>query len=132
VAYPIALTAFGRLRGRINLKSSGLAPLTMLARTYALAGGSTAVETADRLAAAEEAYQLSHRAAQRLGSAHEVLTRLRLQHQVRCAQSGEPVTDWVTVSSLSRVDQHLLRRSLDAVRSMQRTTAVRFRTDLSS
>jgi CBS domain-containing protein len=135
VAYDIALTPFGRLRGthgHIDLKRSGLAPLTMLARTYSLAAGSTAVETGDRLAAAEAADQLSHQAAERLASAHRVLTRLRLMQQLRCARDGQPITDRVALAALSRVDLRELRQSLAVIRSLQRSTAVRFRTDLSS
>ena len=133
VKYPSGLGPFGRLRlssGKIDLKKGGLAPLTMLARTYSLAAGSTAVGTRDRLGAAEAADQLSARAAGRLGMAHALLTRLRMTNQLRCARAGEPVTDLVPPNRVRWVDERLLRSSLEAIREVQQATALRFRTDM--
>jgi CBS domain-containing protein len=135
VGYPSGLTSLGRLRltdGEVDLKKGGLAPLTMLARTYALAARSTAVGTRDRIAAAEAAHQLSPRSAGRLGYAHALLTRLRLQHQLRCARDGQPFTDAMPAARLRWVDERALREALDALRSVQQATTLRFRTDLSN
>jgi CBS domain-containing protein len=133
VKYPSGLGPFGRLRlasGKIDLKKGGLAPLTMLARTYSLAAASTAVGTRERLAAAEAGDQLSARAAGRLGMAHALLTRLRMTNQLRCARAGEPVTDLVPPNRVRWVDERLLRSSLEAIREVQQATALRFRTDM--
>lgn len=133
VKYPSGLGPFGRLRlasGKIDLKKGGLAPLTMLARTYSLAAASTAVGTRERLAAAEAGDQLSARAAGRLGMAHALLTRLRMTNQLRCARAGEPVTDLVPPNRIRWVDERLLRSSLEAIREVQQATALRFRTDM--
>jgi CBS domain-containing protein len=135
VQYPSGLAPLGRLRvtkGRVDLKRGGLAPLTMIARTYSLAAGSPAVDTRDRLAAAESANQLSARAAGRLGFAHALLTRLRLHHQLHCARAGEPITDQVPVARIRWVDERLLRQALESIREVQQATALRFRTDLNS
>jgi CBS domain-containing protein len=133
VQYPSGVGALGRLRltgGKVDLKKGGLAPLTMIARTYSLASGSTAVGTRERLAAAEQAGQLSPRAAGRLGFAHALLTRLRLTHQLRAARAGEPITDLVAPNRIRWVDERLLRQAFDAIREVQQATALRFRTDL--
>jgi CBS domain-containing protein len=133
VTYPSGLGPLGRLRltsGKVDLKKGGLAPLTMIARTYSLASGSTAVGTRERLAVAEESEQLSARAAGRLGFAHALLTRLRLKHQLRSAKAGEPVTDLVPPSRIRWVDERLLRQAFDAIREVQQATALRFRTDM--
>lgn len=133
VRYPAGVGPLGRLRltrGRVDLKKGGLAPLTMLARTYSLAAGSTAVGTRERLAAAEQADSLSPRAAGRLGFAHALLTRLRLTSQLRAARTGEPITDLVPVARLRWVDERLLRQAFEAIREVQQATALRFRTDL--
>jgi CBS domain-containing protein len=135
VAFPSGLTSLGRLRlvdGAVDVKKGGLAPLTMLARTYALVAGSTAVGTRDRLEAAEHAGQLSARAAARLAYAHALLTRLRLRHQMRCVQEGAPITDVVPVSRLRQVDEAGLKQALESLKSVQQATSLRFRTDLSS
>jgi CBS domain-containing protein len=135
VQFPSGLAPLGRLKvtkGAVDLKKGGLAPLTMLARTYGLAAGSTAVDTRERLAAAEEAGQLSPRAAGRLGFAHALLTRLRLTHQLRCARRGDTITDRVPTSKLRWVDERLLRGAMESIREVQQATALRFRTDLGS
>jgi CBS domain-containing protein len=134
VAYPSGLTHIGRLRvldGHIDLKRGGLAPLTMLARTYGLAARSTGVGTRQRLAAAEAAHELSPRSAGRLGYAHALLTRLRLQHQLRCVRDGEPITDAIPADRLRPVDEAGLKQALEAVRGAQQATTLRYRTDLS-
>lgn len=135
VKFPSGVAPLGRLRlsaGKIDLKKGGLAPLTMLARTYSLAAGSTAVGTRDRLAAAEEGEQLSPRAAGRLGFAHALLTRLRLSNQLRAAKAGEPITDLVPPDRIRWVDERLLRQAFEAIREVQQSTAIRFRTDMTS
>lgn len=135
VRFPSGLGSLGRLRltgGKIDLKKGGLAPLTMLARTYSLAAGSTAVGTRDRLAAAEHGEQLSPRAAGRLGFAHALLTRLRLTHQLRAARAAEPITDLVPPNRIRWVDERLLRQAFESIREVQQATALRFRTDMTT
>ena len=133
VQYPSGIGALGRLRltrGAVDLKKGGFAPLTMVARTYGLAAGSTAVGTRERLAAAEDAEVLSARAAGRLGFAHALLTRLRLTHQLKTARAGQPITDSVPLNSIRWVDERLLRQAFEAIREVQQATALRFRTDM--
>lgn len=133
VQYPSGIGALGRLRlshGRIDLKKGGLAPLTMLARTYGLASGSLAVGTRERLAAAEAGDQLSPRAAGRLGFAHALLTRLRLTNQLAQARAGDPVTDLVAPDKVRWVDERLLRQAFEAIKEVQQATEIRFRTDM--
>jgi len=135
VTFPSGVGPLGRLRlshGKIDLKKGGLAPLTMLARTYSLASGSTAVGTRERLAAAEEHKQLSPRASGRLGFAHALLTRLRLKHQLSSARAGEPITDLIPPNRVRWVDERLLRQAFESIREVQQATALRFRTDMTS
>lgn len=135
VRFPSGLAPMGRLQlthGKIDLKKGGLAPLTMIARTYSLAAGSTAVETRERLAAAERGEQLSARAVGRLTFAHALLTRLRLKHQLRMARAGGPIDDLIPPSKIRWVDERLLRQALEAIREVQQATALRFRTDLTT
>lgn len=135
VRFPSGLAPLGRLRltgGKVDLKKGGLAPLTMIARTYSLASGSTAVGTRERLAVAETSEQLSARAVGRLGFAHALLTRLRLTHQLRAAKAGEPITDLVAPNRIRWVDERLLRQAFEAIREVQQSTALRFRTDMTS
>lgn len=135
VTFASGLGPLGRLRltgGKIDLKKGGLAPLTMIARTYSLASGSTAVGTRERLEAAEQAQQLSPRATGRLGFAHALLTRLRVKHQLAAAKAGDPITDLIPPNRIRWVDERLLRQAFEAIREVQQATAMRFRTDMTS
>ncbi len=135
VRFPSGLAPMGRLHltnGKIDLKKGGLAPLTMIARTYSLAAGSKAVETRERLAAAEQGEQLSARAVGRLTFAHALLTRLRLKHQIRMARDGQPIDDLIPPSKIRWVDERLLRQALESIHEVQRATALRYRTDLAT
>ncbi|HEX6888909.1 MAG TPA: putative nucleotidyltransferase substrate binding domain-containing protein [Candidatus Nanopelagicales bacterium] len=132
-SFPAPRLVFGRLpHGPLDVKRTGLAPIVLLARLYALRARSGAVATPDRLVAAREAGVLSTELAERLRAGHDLLTRLRLHTQLAQVAAGLPVSDRVVVGDLDEADQHGLRDALRAVRSAQTVTAVAFRTDLSS
>jgi CBS domain-containing protein len=125
------LTAFGRLpSGRVDLKRSGLAPLVLLARLFALRARATAVGTVARLVAAADAEVLSAELTGRLVEAFELFTRLRLRTQLALVEVGLPLSDLVAVEELTDDDQHALRAAFRAVRAAQSVTSVTFRTDL--
>lgn len=129
----LALRRFAaRLRGRdheVDLKRGGLATVVLLARLYALAGGSPARSTVERLAAAEAAGTLTHDGAAALTDAYRFLTDLRLRAQLRAAAAGAAATNRVPLGELSAPERARLVRTIRAVRLIQRATAVRFHTD---
>jgi CBS domain-containing protein len=119
----------GRIRtedGAVDLKAGGIAAAVMLARTYALAAGSSARPTLARLAAAAEAGTLSRAGAEILGESFRFLTRLRLQAQLRAVHAGRQPTNRVDVRDLTDLERRRLVEALDAVRRLQDATAVRF------
>jgi CBS domain-containing protein len=119
----------GRLRGQereVDLKAGGIAPAVMLARTYALAAGSAARPTLERLADAARAGTLSRGGAEILGESFRFLTRLRLQEQLRAVRDGRPPSNMVRVDGLSELERRRLAEAHDAVRRLQDATAVRF------
>jgi CBS domain-containing protein len=116
-------------RGEVDLKRGGLAAVVLLARLYALAAGSPARSTVDRLAAAAAAGTLSRHGADALAEAYRVLADLRMAAQLgQLAAGGEP-TNRARLADLTRDNRAELRRALYAVRDLQRATAMRFRTD---
>ena len=119
----------GRLRGQdgeVDLKAGGIAPAVMLARTYALAAGSSARPTLERLAQAARAGTLSRGGAEILGESFRFLTRLRLQEQLRAVGEGRAPSNRVRVDALSELERRRLAEAHDAVRRLQDATAVRF------
>jgi CBS domain-containing protein len=123
------LRFLGRLRtddGMIDLKAGGIAATVMLARAYALAAGSGARPTLERLSDAAEAGTLSRSGAEILAESFRFLIRLRLQEQLRSARSGVEPTNRVRVEALTELERRRLAEAFEAVRKLQDATAVRF------
>jgi CBS domain-containing protein len=119
----------GRLRtddGTIDLKAGGIAATVMLARAYALAAGSGARPTLERLSDAAEAGTLSRSAAEILAESFRFLIRLRLQEQLRSARSGEEPSNRVRVEALTELERRRLAEAFEAVRNLQDATSLRF------
>ena len=130
-SFPVPLNTLGRLpKDTIDVKRTGIAPIVLLARVYALQAGSDAVATIARLRDASDAGLLSEQLTRRLIFAYTLLTRLRLGHQLEQIETGEPITDLVAVESIPWNDQKLLRKAFKSVKSAQSATALTFRTDL--
>jgi CBS domain-containing protein len=98
----------------------------MLARTYALAAGSAARPTLERIAAAAKAGTLSRSGAEILGEAFRFLTRLRLQEQLRAVGSGEEPSNRVRLDALTELERRRLAEAFEAVRKLQDATGLRF------
>jgi CBS domain-containing protein len=122
---------FGRIHPpQVDLKRSGIAPIVLLARLYALAGGSLARHTLDRVEAAAASSQLSHRAAAQLSEAYRVLTELRLDGQLRASAAGRPPTNVVSLEELTAEQRSQLTDAFRVVREYQQVTELHFRTDV--
>jgi CBS domain-containing protein len=130
-SFPPPLHAFGRLpRGAVDLKKTGLAPIVLLARLYGLKAGSLAVGTDERLSDATKDGVLSEELTGRLRDAYALLTRLRLQNQLRQIDAREYVTDTILMEQLDDDDHDDLRDAFKAIKSAQTVTSITFRTDL--
>jgi CBS domain-containing protein len=122
---------FGRIASRrVDLKKGGLAPIVLLARLYALAGGSLARHTLDRLSAAADTGQLSREGAAKLSEAYRTLTDLRLQAQLRARAADQPPSNVVQVKDLGSPQRTQLRDALRVVREYQQVTEMHFHTEL--
>jgi len=123
------LGPLGRIRttdGRIDLKAGGIAAIVMLARVYALAGGSSARPTLERLEAAADTGALSRAGAEVLSESFRFLTRLRLQEQLRSLSQGEEPSNRVRPELLTPLERRRLVEALRAVRKQQDGMALRF------
>jgi CBS domain-containing protein len=125
------LGPFGRIRtheGTVDLKRGGIAAIVLLARLYALAAGSLARSTIDRLDAAARAGTLSRGGAEALADAFRYLMRLRLREQLRREAAGGKLDNRVALDGLSPLERRRLRDAFRTVLELQRATARNFQT----
>ncbi|MGZ5400902.1 MAG: putative nucleotidyltransferase substrate binding domain-containing protein [Nocardioides sp.] len=128
VAFRPPSSWFGRLRTRptMDVKVGGTAAIVLLARLYAITGGSTEHSTVPRLQAAAAAGTLSIATATNLIEGYRFLTELRLRHQVEQVITGIPADNLISVDRLTNEQRHRLRTTLRLVRDVQDVTAMRY------
>ena len=109
----------GEYRNHIDLKHSGVVPVTDLGRVYALQGRITAVNTRARLAAATEAGVISATGGRDLMEAYDLIAETRLSHQARRVRNGERPDNFLAPADLSDFERSHLRDAFVVVRTMQ-------------
>lgn len=112
--------------GAIDLKHDGLIPVVDMARLYALAGGVAAANTLERLDGAAKAGAVSRRGGDSLMTAWRDIAALRQDAQLRQAERGEAVDNFIRPADLSTADRDRLRRALTAIRDMQAAVSLAF------
>jgi CBS domain-containing protein len=110
----------GEHQGRLDLKHGGLIPIVDLARWAGMAAGVTSASTLERLRAAAAAGKLPARDAHTLADAFELISGLRLAHQVRQLRAGLEPDDYVDPATLSPLTRSHLKEAFRAVASIQK------------
>ena len=131
VTFRPPLGLFGRLRtvdSLLDVKRAGTAAIVLLARLYALVGGSSARTTPLRLRAAADAKALSRSGADEVAEAYRFLTGVRLRSQLGQVQAGRPADNLVRMDVLTPAERERLTATLRQVRDLQEATASRFAT----
>jgi CBS domain-containing protein len=113
----------GEHRGRLDLKLGGVIPIVDLARWAGMAAGVTSASTIERLRAAGAAGTLSGADARTLEDAFELVTGLRLQHQVGQLRRGQAPDDYVDPAALSPLTRSYLKEAFRAVAGVQKRVA---------
>ncbi|MCS7235251.1 MAG: DUF294 nucleotidyltransferase-like domain-containing protein [Armatimonadota bacterium] len=129
VGFPVPLGPFRGLRsrhGKVDLKGGLVAPLVCVARVMALAAGSRARNTFERLQAAAQAGLVSREDAEAASDALGFGLRLRLQSQLRAVREGRRPDNEVAVAELSGWEVRRLRESLWAARQLQEVLRRRY------
>lgn len=127
------LSVFGRVmvarsgpqRGKVDLKHLGIVPIVDLARIYALAGGSGAVNTWHRLEVAAAGGEVSPQSARDLRDALELLAAIRIQHQARQIERGVEPDSFVAPAELSNFQRTQLKSAFQVVQRLQATIGQR-------
>ncbi|MGA8046727.1 MAG: DUF294 nucleotidyltransferase-like domain-containing protein [Dermatophilaceae bacterium] len=115
----IATPRSGDHRHTVDLKLNGVIPIVDLGRLYALRGRLTPVNTRERLLAAGESGVISHSGGRDLVEAYDVIATIRLEHQARRIEAGEPATNFLNPKDLSDFEREHLREAFLVVRTMQ-------------
>jgi CBS domain-containing protein len=110
----------GEHRGRFDIKRGGLLPLVNLARFGGVAAGSRVTSTVERLRIAADAGTLPREMAGSLEDAFDLLTALRLDHQVELLRAGQPANDFIDPRTLNPLARRYLRDAFRAIASIQR------------
>lgn len=110
----------GAEKKALDLKIRGIAPITDLARVYALASGTAQLHTHDRIIAAAEAGTISQQAKADLVDAYEFIGSVRLKHQCSQIEKGIKPDNFVNPENLSSLEQRHLKDAFEVVADMQK------------
>jgi CBS domain-containing protein len=103
-----------------SIKAHAVLPVVNLARWAALAVGSPALPTVERLRAAAGTEMLPTDRAETLIEVFGLLQRLRLRYQLLQRHSGDRPSDLLTVDRLSSIDRSLVAEAVREIASIQR------------
>ncbi len=103
----------------LNLKKRGVVPITDLARVYALSCGVTAINTQERLLAANEAGALSKTGYMDLLDGFEFLSMVRINHQAKQIENGVEPNNHLSPAELSSLEKRHLKDTFEIIRTYQ-------------
>ena len=111
----------------LDLKRGGVMPIVELARIHALAAGSTALGTVERLREAAERRTLSRGGAEDLEDALAFVSTLRARHQAEQIKRGLPPDNHVRPEELSPLERSQLKDAFAVIRRQQEALAQVYR-----
>ena len=114
-----ALIRSGEHKNTIDLKHSGVVPVVDLARVYALQGAFEAVNTRERLEAAQDQGIISQAGASDLLDAYDMIAETRLRHQAEQVRKDQAPDNFLLPSQLSELERNHLRDAFMVIKTMQ-------------
>jgi CBS domain-containing protein len=116
----------GQQKHIINLKGRGTAPLTDLIRVHALACGSKAQNSLERLDAIGKTKLLQPEALSQLRYALEFLSLVRARHQALAAADGAQPNNYIEPEKVSASDRHNLKEAFGVLSNAQKFLRFRY------
>jgi CBS domain-containing protein len=113
------LASQGEHRERLEIKASGLMPLTDLVRVRALEAGISAPGTQMRVAQLVEVNRLGRADADRLSGAHLLLMGLRVRLHAQQVRRGEELHNHLDPRDLSYAEREALKEAFLVIREAQ-------------
>ncbi len=118
------LHSSGERKGVLDIKHGGLLPIESLARWSGLAAGVGAASTTARLRASKAAGTLSSEDVAILHEAFELVSELRMEHQVEQLRAGQAPDNLIDPRSLAPLTRTALKEAFRAVARVQRGVAL--------
>ena len=116
--------------GTLDIKRGGVVPIVDIARLHALAAGSTAVGTLDRLRASGARGSLGETRATELSEAFATVTRVRFEHQAAQVERGHPPDNRIDPGDLPPAARRELKESFRIIAKAQKALEPRLPTRL--
>lgn len=116
----------GEHAGTLDVKHGGITLITNIARVYGISAGLTDRRTLKRLRGAAAAGLIDRELQEGLEEAFGVLWRVRLEHHVRCWQSGRPLDDFVDPGTLGPLSRRALKEAFAIISRAQDTVATEY------
>jgi len=116
----------GQQKHIINLKGRGTAPLTDLIRVHALACGSKAQNSLERLDAIAKTKLLQPEAISQLRYALEFLSMVRIRHQANAVAEGREPGNYIEPEKVSASDRHNLKEAFQVLSNAQKFLRFRY------
>ncbi|WP_203142588.1 putative nucleotidyltransferase substrate binding domain-containing protein [Marinobacter mangrovi] len=110
----------GKHNNSINLKRRGTAPLSDLVRVHALACGSRAQNTFNRINAIEETQLLAEGVANNLRDALELIAIVRIRHQALDIEAGRDPDNNIEPENLTRFERRNLKEAFQVISNAQK------------
>lgn len=116
----------GRQKQIINLKGRGTAPLTDLIRIHALACGTKAQNSFDRLEDISATKLMQPEAIKHLRYALEFLSMVRIRHQADAIELGQKPDNYIEPERFSTSERHNLKEAFQVLSNAQKFLRFRY------
>lgn len=116
----------GQQKQIINLKGRGTAPLTDLIRIHALACGTTAQNSFDRLEAISATQLMQPQAIEHVRYALEFLSMVRIRHQANAIEQGLKPDNYIEPERFSTSERHNLKEAFQVLSNAQKFLRFRY------
>jgi CBS domain-containing protein len=120
----------GEHKQELDIKAFGTGPIVNAARLLAIDTRIEATNTVDRLSAVQPLAFFDDVLRRDLLESFELLTLLRLEHQLQQLREAQPLSNYVNPGSLTQLQRSLLREAFRTIARAQAAISDRFRTPL--
>ena len=120
----------GTHKDQLDLKARGVFPMAQAMRVCALSLGLAETNTVDRLVASGARGLFAPGEVEELRDAYEVISRVRLNHQLASLDAGRPADNFIDPDALRKSDRVLLKQAFKALAWLQRFIEDRFQTEM--
>lgn len=123
----VAVERSGEHKDGLNLKIKGVAPLVDIARLFALERGIRPGSTMERLEALRGSTSLIAELVDELEYAFEFITLLRIHHQFRQMEAGQPIDNFIRLDALSNLERQSLKNAFRLIQKVQDLVMERYK-----